>query len=213
MKKRKIRYATKSPFKREEIKLVLNTPVRCPGQVVDVPAAEVFDVEFFDDSTREPLERDLETMVKHKVKSAYMQIMAPCVVEHAGLILEKYRDQNYPGGLTQPMWDALGPEGFLQSALWAGLKATARAVVGYCDGQSIYTFVGETSGELAMSPRGEREFYWDIIFCPEGGGGLTYAEIVKTKGLAEKVRLSQSCKAMSKLFLHLLNNENIMFSD
>jgi hypothetical protein len=40
--------------------------------------------------------------------------------------------------------DALGAEGFVESIRWAGARAIARAVVGYCDGLRIRTFVGET---------------------------------------------------------------------
>jgi XTP/dITP diphosphohydrolase len=112
-------------------------------------------------ATDEPLERDLETMVRHKVRSAYRNIMAPCIVEHAGLVLERFDSLSYPGGLTQPMWDALGAEGFVDSIRWAGTRAIARAVVGYCNGLRIRTFVGETRGTVVSKPRGSRAFYWD----------------------------------------------------
>src|SRR5215208_6017622 len=126
-------------------------------------------------------------MVRHKVRSAYSQIMAPCIVEHAGLILNGFEEASYPGGLTQPMWDALGAERFVNSVEWAGKGAIARAVVGYCDGLRIGTFVGETVGTLAPAPRGERHFYCDTVFCPADGDGRTYAEIASTdEGLRRK---------------------------
>ena len=47
-------------------------------------------------------------MVRQEVKAAYAQLSIPCIVEHAGLIFADYKDHNYPGGLTKPMWNALG---------------------------------------------------------------------------------------------------------
>jgi XTP/dITP diphosphohydrolase len=78
----------------------------------------------------------LEKMVRFKVESAYRAVLVPCIVEHAGLVLEGYETASFPGGLTQPMWDA-----------------------GYCDGMNIDTFVGETKGTLSPTPRGNRAFW------------------------------------------------------
>ncbi|RRI03110.1 hypothetical protein EH240_11115 [Mesorhizobium tamadayense] len=32
--------------------------------------------------------------------------------------------------------------------------------------RQTHTFVGETMGTIARAPRGSREFYWDVLFCP-----------------------------------------------
>jgi XTP/dITP diphosphohydrolase len=103
--------------------------------------------------------------------------MVPCMVEHAGLILKAHAAKGFPGGLTQPMWDALGPEEFLRRTSAAGEEAIARAVFGVCDGMAIETFVGETEGRISDAARGKREFYWDTVFCPKEFGGETYAEV------------------------------------
>ena len=208
----KVRYATGSTFKRQEIGLILDHLEIATPSGPPVCAADLFEVEFPSVDTDEPLERNLVHMVRHKVRSAYRGILAPCIAEHAGLILETLEDESYPGGLTQPMWDALGAEGFASSMRWAGERAIARAVVGYCDGLRVWTFVGETRGTLAPSPLGSRDFYWDTVFRPDGGGGLTYAEISDgAGGLAEKVGLSQSTKAMSQLLSHLRSNSAALF--
>ena len=179
-----------------------------------IHARDAFEFEFPSVKTDEPLERNLEAMVRHKARSAYRQIMAPCIVEHAGLLLERLKDKDYPGGLTQPMWDALDAEGFVESIRWAGDRLVARAVVGYCDGLRIKTFVGETEGTLASRPRGSRTFYWDTVFCPDDGGDLTYAEISdKVGGLRRKVTLSQSTKAMRACLQYLLSQAAVMFPD
>jgi XTP/dITP diphosphohydrolase len=212
MRRRKIRYATKSDFKREEVARVLELTFRDSRTGATVKGSDVFDLEFYDVPLAEPLERDMTTMVRHKAMSAYKGIMAPCVVEHAGLILQGYENESYPGGLTQPMWDALGPENFVRSNQWAGNRATARALVGYCDGMKLHCFTGETSGTLVDAPRGSRHFYWDTVFCPDGGGDKTYAEIAAAD-LTRKIELSQSTKAMKSLFEYLLGETNKMFAE
>jgi inosine/xanthosine triphosphate pyrophosphatase family protein len=152
-------------------------------------------------------------MVRAKVESAYRAVRVPCIVEHAGLILTGYEDKSFPGGLTQPMWDALGAERFVASCATLTVHATARAVVGYCDGLVIKTFVGETTGSLAKKPRGGRSFYWDTVFCPDGFGDKTYAEIVRddSSGLVEKLKISQSMKALQQFMGYRLANEPVLF--
>ena len=212
MKKTRVRYATKSSFKQDEVKQIISSAKLKNRHGAEVCASDHFEVEFPDVSTNEPLERDLEEMVRHKAISAYHQILEPCIVEHAGLILENYDKENYPGGLTQPMWDALGAEGFLNSVTWAGEKVIARAVVGYCDGMNVHVFVGETIGKFSQTPVGKRDFYWDTVFIPETGDGRTYAEIAAGKdGLVEKVKLSQSREAMVKCLEFMLRQDPIMF--
>jgi XTP/dITP diphosphohydrolase len=110
------------------------------------------------------------------------------------------------------MWDALG-EGFIEETQSAGRSAVARAVVAYCDGMTIKTFVGETSGRIADRPRGSRKFYWDTVFVPDDPSGKandkTYAEIVDELGLEYKVlKLSQSTRAMTK-FLDFLYRSRV----
>lgn len=174
---------------------------------------ELFELEFRDVETAEPLLCDLEAMVRAKVLSAYREVRVPCIVEHAGLVLGGYETKSFPGGLTQPMWDALTPEQFVASCEPLTLRATARAVIGYCDGMTINTFVGETTGSLSKMPKGSRAFYWDTVFCPDGQDGKTYAEIVKEdrSGLIDKLQLSQSIKALCKFMQHRLDNEPSLF--
>ena len=214
MRTKKIRYATSSLFKREEVLTLLDMTLPANGTHPAMSVRSAFEFEFHDAILAEPLERDLETMVRHKVMSAYRQIMAPGVVEHAALILEKFKDQNFPGGLTQPMWDAVGPVGFVKSVEWAGEQAIARCLIAYCNGKRVVTFVGDTVGVLADGPRGGRDFYWDTIFCPDGGSGRSFSEIAAgTGGIQEKMLLSQSTKAFLQLFDYLLAEKDTMFSE
>jgi inosine/xanthosine triphosphate pyrophosphatase family protein len=205
-----IAYCSWSDFKKEEWALAKDTIELEP---MGTKLGELFDIRFRKVATTEPLLCDLVAMVKFKVESAYRQIQVPCIVEHAGLILESLEAKSFPGGLTQPMWDSLTPEQFVTACSTLTNRAIARAVVGYCDGLNVHTFVGEARGSLSGTPKGTREFYWDTIFCPDGFGGRTYAEIVKDdrSGLGEKLAVSQSIKALKEFMRYRLAAEPSLF--
>jgi XTP/dITP diphosphohydrolase len=188
-------YVTSSDYKVEENKILAKEV-----QVDGAPVGERFAFDIRRNQIQEQLEVRIDWMVEAEVRAAYEALHVPCIVEHAGLIFSDYEAFSYPGGLTKPMWNTLG-ERFIEETRSAGRSAIARAVVAYCDGQAIYTFVGETHGHLADGPRGSRSFYWDTVFIPDSDSGnpgkRTYAEIVEQDGLPAKVRtLSQSTKAM-----------------
>lgn len=192
-----ITYVTSSPFKMEENEIFRTKWILKSGKRVD----EIFNFDLRQVAIAEVLEISIEKMVRQEVKAAYSRLRVPCIVEHAGLIFTDYRDQDYPGGLTKPMWNALGPA-FIKETHSAGRSAIARAVVAYCDGQSAFTFAGETAGKIGSEPRGDRSFYWDTVFIPDDDNPneMTYAEIVadSNMGLAHKVlKQSQSSRAMA----------------
>lgn len=201
-------YVTGSPFKRDENAIFVDQVSLSDG----VPVKDLFDFDIRDVEIKETLEISISKMVEAEAKSAYASLCVPCVVEHAGIVFEEYaerpEDEQYPGGLTKPMWNALG-DGFLTEMREGGRRVVAKAVVGYCDGERLHTFSGSTQGMLAEQFRGDRAFYWDTLFIPdeqEPPGGLTYAELVAAQGLEYKVReLSQSTKAM-KDFLEWLRS-------
>jgi non-canonical purine NTP pyrophosphatase (RdgB/HAM1 family) len=189
-------YVTASRFKREENKVFCDSCKLSDGKSVH----EICNFIIREIPIRETLESSIEEMVKAEVREAYKAIKVPCIVEHAGLIFDGY--ESYPGGLTKPMWNTLA-EKFVTETGSAKRGARARAVVAYCDGKTVRTFVGETKGHIAEQAKGSRAFYWDTVFIPDDpdrpGSTLTFAEIVDAPslGLPYKVaRLSQSTKAM-----------------
>lgn len=202
MSKISIPYATRSQFKIQEIDVIVRTSHFRSEDGSEKLIGDRFVFEFPKIRTDEPLEVDLEKMVKYKAISAYKILLMPCIVEHAGLILAEHKNAGFPGGLTQPMMDALGAEAFVRRLSASGERAIARTVIGYCDGLSVKTFIGETEGVIVGKPKGDREFYWDTVFAPDGYGGDTYAEISDdpTRGLAEKMKVSQSVRAL-RIFL------------
>ena len=193
----RIVYVTSSAFKMEESRVFSDCTLGDGTRVGDL-----FVFQFRGDRIIETLVVDLEELVRAEASAAYAVTKVPCIVEHAGLVFEG--QNHYPGGLTKPMWNALEDQ-FVVETHTEGRRAVARAVVGYCDGQKVRTFVGETSGTLVHPPRGAREFYWDRVFVPDDpsgrAAGKTYAEIVEDPalGLHYKMQnLSQSGDAMRK---------------
>ena len=203
-------YVTNSDFKKEENEVFLRECALPDGRRID----DVFEFDIRPVPIQEILDVDLTVMVSAEVISAYSQLKVPCIVEHAGLIFSDYRDKSYPGGLTKPMWNTL-QNSFIEETRSAGRQAIARAVIAYCDGMQIKTFVGEREGKISDQPRGDRQFYWDTIFIPEDSSGrsqgLTYAEIVESPNLslAYKMReLSQSSAAMKSFLEYRLKAGN-----
>jgi XTP/dITP diphosphohydrolase len=189
-----VHFVTRSDFKVEENQILTSEGALADGSAI----GDLFDFRIRREAIQETLEVDLELLVQAEVVDAYYRLGVPCIVEHAGLVFADHADLGYPGGLTKPMWNVLGPN-FIAETRSAGRSAIARAVIAYCDGSSTYTFSGETDGRIADSIRGDRSFYWDTVFIPDEGDGRTYAEIVadETLGLRHKVlSLSQSTRAM-----------------
>lgn len=213
--KRKVVYCTTSQFKREELRHFVEgqtVSVPTPTGNLDIKIADLFRIDFRAEELTEILECDLSKMVRIKAMRAYQRVMVPCIVEHAGLIFKDYKDKSYPGGLTQPMWDTLEAEKFLVETHGKNRPAIARAVIGFCDGKTISTFIGETEGVLSDAPRGKREFYWDTVFCPtlaDGTSSRTYAEIVAENGLQAKAAMSQSGKALKAFVQTMVSSDKL----
>ena len=131
---------------------------------------------------------DIEAVVRAKTVEAYRLFGLPCVVEHSGLFVKAL--QNLPGVLGKMIWDSVGER--MCSFLLSGDErdATARSVIGYCDGRQIHLYHGATPGRIAQAPRGDYDFCWDPIFVPEGGE-QTYGEL----GPALKRATSPATKA------------------
>jgi len=202
-----VTYVTSSPYKVDENGLLCSN-VKFPDGIA---VGDVFEFKFRKLPIKEVLEVDLTALVMAEVTKAYTEIRVPCIVEHAGLVFEEYLADSYPGGLTKPMWNALGDR-FVSETQSDGRRVIARAVVAYCDGMSVHTFVGETRGSISGVARGTQAFYWDPVFVPDNPDGtpgtMTYSEIVDdpSLGLVYKVSaLSQSTKAMMK-FLEFRRN-------
>jgi len=137
---------------------------------------------------KEILHPDIEEIVKFKALDAFRHTRFPCLVEHGGLFMKDL--PGLPGGIGKIIWEAVGDRmcSFLREG--DSREATAVSVVGFCDGRRIYTFRGETKGQVAPGARGDYTYAWDPIFIPEGHN-QTYGEM----GPERKRATSQSIKA------------------
>jgi XTP/dITP diphosphohydrolase len=122
-------------------------------------------LKFFHKKIQEILDFDLQSIVKNKCFQAFEEIRRPCVVEHGGLEIAALNE--FPSGLSKVFWDKLG--GKICSLIHnEDRRATAKVIIGYCNGKNIKTFIGITTGEISTEPRGKEGFQWDPIFIPEG---------------------------------------------
>jgi len=145
---------------------------------------------------KEILNIDLAVIVRDKALKAFKEVGLPCVVEHGGLHIDALG--GLPGGLSKVVWDTVGDKlcKFIEPT--DPRSATAKSVVGYCDGKRVKIYTGETRGTIAAAARGSYKFQWDPIFVPDKTN-LTYAEM----GFPEKAKYSQAPKAWNELVKEL----------
>lgn len=131
---------------------------------------------------------DVEALVKDKAIKAFEAIGRPLFVEHTGLYLNGLN--GLPAGLTQIFWDRLQADRFtsLVSSL-GNPKATAKTVLGYCDGYRIRLFEGSIDGTVPAAPAGPTHFQWDCVFIPHGHT-LTFAEMGDAKDAISMRRMA-----------------------
>ena len=146
----------------------------------------------FEYDVQEILHPDLSRVVREKALEAYRYLKQPCLVEKSCLYFDGLRE--LPGPLGRIIWDAVGERmcDFLRKG--DSRLATARAIIGYCDGKQIRLYEGTTAGEVTKRARGDyNKSNWDPIFIPKGAK-KTYAEM----GRERKYKTSPLIKAWRK---------------
>ena len=119
----------------------------------------------------------LGEIVEHKVRQAYMVAKCPVLVEDVALEFMAL------GGLPGPFikFFVEAPNGLENLCRmldgFDDRSALAACVFGYCDGHQVKLFRAELGGVIAKHPVGNGGFGWDKIFCPDGYGGKTRAEL------------------------------------
>lgn len=139
----------------------------------------------------------VEEITRYKVDVAKSKGYARLIVEDVSLGFDELG--NFPGPYVRWLLEAAGGTG-LAAIAYALNNRTARAqcCVGYWDGKQVKMFLGETSGEILVQPRGDRHFGWDAWFKP-AGQKMTFAEMSD----AEKDAISHRGRAYRKLAEHL----------
>ncbi|QJU11409.1 non-canonical purine NTP pyrophosphatase [Candidatus Saccharibacteria bacterium oral taxon 488] len=144
----------------------------------------------------------LEEIVEHKVRQAYVVAKCPVLVEDVALEFTAL------GGLPGPFikFFVEAPNGLenlcriLDS--FDDRSAVAACVFGYCDGEQVRLFRAELGGVIAKHPAGNGGFGWDKIFCPDGYGGKTRAELTPDED-AETYRLFKPIDAVRQFLTTL----------
>ena len=119
----------------------------------DVKGAHDIEFRVIGYDVQEILDPDLELVVRKKTLEGYEYLNRPCLVEKSGLFFKGLPD--LPGPLGKIIWKAVRGRmcDFLRKE--DTRLATARAIIGYCDGKRIRLYEGSTTGEIAEEARGD----------------------------------------------------------
>jgi XTP/dITP diphosphohydrolase len=191
MKSLRIYFVTNSELKKKEfLDFVSAMPESAAGLEFAV----------FPENLPEVLDSDIDRIVTQKALEAFSRVGLPCIVEQSGLMMKAL--PGLPGGLGQIIWNAIQDRMCKFLLADDSRAATARSVIGYCDGRTVVSFVGETEGQIAERARGDYLCNWDPIFVP-AGETQTYGEM----GLQGKRRTSPFYKAWSKFLAALATDD------
>jgi XTP/dITP diphosphohydrolase len=138
----------------------------------------------------EALSVDVDEIIKKKAVSAFQIVGRPVFVEHGGLYIDAL--EGLPGGLSKPIVHILKEKICKLIPSDESRNAMARLCIAYCDGRKIHTFDGRIKGKIALEPKGQRDYYYDSIFIPDGCN-QTFAEMTRE----EKNRISHVREAYS----------------
>ena len=140
---------------------------------------------------------DVEDITRYKLEVARTKGYGRLVVEDVSLGFDELG--NFPGPYVKWLLEAAGGQG-LGAIAYALLNRSAKAqcCVAYWDGEEPHIFLGETTGDIIVEPRGDKHFGWDAWFQPHGSN-KTFAEMSD----AEKDSTSHRGRAYQQLREHL----------
>jgi non-canonical purine NTP pyrophosphatase (RdgB/HAM1 family) len=139
----------------------------------------------------------VEEVTRYKLEVARTKGYSRLIVEDVSLGFDELG--NFPGPFVKWLLEAAGGEGLAAIAYALHNRAArAQCCVGYWNGSTVTTFLGETAGEILVHPRGPRTFGWDPWFVP-AGSAKSYAEMTDE----EKDAVSHRGKAYRLLAEHL----------
>lgn len=139
----------------------------------------------------------VEEISRYKLEVARSKGYHRLIVEDVSLGFDELG--NFPGPYIKWLLEGAGGQG-LGAIAYALLNRSARAqcCVAYWDGTDARFFLGETTGEILVEPRGEQSFGWDAWFRPLEST-RTFAEMEPD----EKDAVSHRGKAYRLLREHL----------
>jgi len=172
----KLIFATSSSQKAEQIAILLGHSVE--QRAIDLPEVQAIAV---------------QEVIETKARTAYAEVGHPVLVEDTGLMIHAWN--GLPGALIRWFLESVGNDGIcMMLHQFTDRAATAITCIGFFDGEQCHTFIGETTGTIAPTPRGKNGFGWDPIFLPDGLD-KTFAELT----MAERSAISMRGKAVQEL--------------
>lgn len=141
-----------------------------------------------------------------KVRYVHERYALPCFADDTGLEVEAlgggpgvhtaryaYPDRHDPEANTRKLLAELSGKD--------NRHARFRTAIAYIDeAGEEHLFEGIVEGSIAEAERGTEGFGYDPVFCPEEGGGKTFAEL----GVDVKNRISHRARAVAQFAKYLL---------
>lgn len=141
-----------------------------------------------------------------KARYVHERYALPCFADDTGLEVEAlgggpgvhtaryaYPDRHDPEANTRKLLAELSGKD--------SRRARFRTAIAYIDvAGEEHLFEGIVEGSIAEAERGTEGFGYDPVFCPEEGGGLTFAEL----GVDVKNRISHRACAVAKFAEYVL---------
>jgi non-canonical purine NTP pyrophosphatase (RdgB/HAM1 family) len=135
----------------------------------------------------------VEEITRYKLETARTKGYGRLIVEDVSLGFDELG--NFPGPFVRWLLEAAGGKGLAAIAYALNNRAArAQCCVAYWTGTEGRLFLGETTGEVLVQPRGAQQFGWDAWFQPTGSD-KTFAEMTAE----EKDSVSHRGKAYRKL--------------
>ena len=191
----KLVFATNNAHKLSEIRHIL-------GDTLEV--VSLADIGCHDDI---PETADtLEGNALLKARYVHERYALPCFADDTGLEVEAlgggpgvhtaryaYPDRHDPEANTRKLLAELSDKD--------NRRARFRTTIAYIDeAGGEHLFEGIVNGSIAEAERGTEGFGYDPVFCPEEGGGKTFAEL----GVDVKNRISHRARAVAQFAKYLL---------
>lgn len=191
----KLVFATNNAHKLSEIRHIL-------GDTLEV--VSLADIGCHDDI---PETADtLEGNALLKARYVHERYTLPCFADDTGLEVEAlgggpgvhtaryaYPDRHDPEANTRKLLAELSDKD--------NRRARFRTAIAYIDEAGAeHLFEGIVNGSIAEAERGTEGFGYDPVFCPEEGGGKTFAEL----GVDVKNRISHRARAVAQFAKYVL---------
>ena len=120
---------------------------------------------------------EIEPIILEKAKAAFELAGEPILVEDTGLFCSAWN--GFPGGLIKWEMQTTGNAGIIKKLDgFSDRSGQAVTIFGFWDGEKLVFAKGITKGTIATEILGDTEFGWDPIFIPDGGGGLSFAQMI-----------------------------------